>query len=311
MPWGWFRKAKSQVKPTASGAPFEGSLEAELLLAADRFDRSLAAVARATDSRLAAFDRYFEERRRGQPAGGKLDDATASDAAAWLGQTLRPIHGGRWAEHGHLGLGLADLGDVAGVWAFPLAMVRKKWELAAGLSLAGFVDRLPARLDHERRFAAELAAPRADDRRLIEAVAARPSTDAFAGWWRARHGQPLPRNLVGLREVDRFLRTHFLVHALRHETLVDLGVLMGELARGLFKGEWSFDEARATGDATRMAVRWPELDLYPVGRVYKLLVEQPESQTLDEYVRSVPAARRALGPNAGTESAPSEPPKTP
>lgn len=294
MPWAWLKKLTAATKTPASTPSPADALEAELVSAAQRFDTQLRAVAAATDSRLGAFDRLMVERRRAAASAGNLDNETASDAAAWLGEALRLAHGGRWAEHPYLGLGVAELGEIRGVWAFPLAMVRKKWELGEGLVIERFVDRLPARLDHERRFADELAAPPADERALIETVAASPSTERFASWWKARHGQPLPRNLVGLREVDRYLRTHYLVFALRHETLVDLGVLVGELARGLFDGAWSWDEARTSGDITRAAVRWPDLELYPIGRVYKMLVDQPEGQTLDEYVRSVPAARQAV-----------------
>jgi hypothetical protein len=110
----------------------------------------------------------------------------------------------------------------------------------------------------------------------------------------AQLGSDVPLTLMGLRSAERWLRGHFLVRTAPLDDFHRLGFLLGEVMRGLYGGRWDFADARRTGDWAHAALVFPELPFLPVGRILKLLVEQPEGNGLDDYVRLVPAARSEM-----------------
>lgn len=251
---------------------------------------------------VAAVDALIERERakhQGEPPQELL-----SQCAAFLGERLREAHGGAWREDDRFGVALAGAGGIAHGMAFPLAMAEKKWELGEKLKLAQFFANLPAGFERERVRSGygdgraltrwEIAERVAGVEPGRETWMAQASAEAFRAFWRARFGAEVALSLQGLREAERLLRSQFLMLTLREETLVQLGFFAGEIARGLYGGEWDFAEARTTRDPARCAMRWPELPLYPIGRTFKLLTERPEGEALDDFVRLVPSARREL-----------------
>jgi hypothetical protein len=237
--------------------------------------------------------------------GEPLPEAATSDAAAFLGEVVRALHGGHWGEDPLFGLALLDVGGLPGVRFLPLALVEKKHHLGTGLSWTRFFETLPARLEGER--ARPMADPGPVLPRLLAGgspvAAVQRETAAFGRAWQARFGSPLVLSLQGVRELERFLRSQFFVCGLSPEALVQAGLFVGEVGRGLFGGEWDLSEAQRTGEPARIALSWPELPCYPAGRVLRLMTEQPEGEALDEYLRLIPAARRELrGPASGPPS---------
>ena len=73
-----------------------------------------------------------------------------SDAAAFLGESLRAEAGGAWSEDARWGLVLAGVGGVRCFRFRPLEVVEKKRELGAGFSLAKVLHLLPERITKER-----------------------------------------------------------------------------------------------------------------------------------------------------------------
>src|SRR5690606_24158744 len=191
-----------------------------------------------------------------------------------------------------------------GLRLVPLAMAEKTWELRENLSLAQFIENLPARLDQERRWLTYQVGNRPSSeeiaRDLAETSAGRELAKAqeyvrnFGDWWKTRFGFPLPLTLQGVRELERFIRSQFFLFSLHEETLAQFGFFIGEVGRGLFEGEWNFDELREGGHPSRVALAWPELSYYPIGRIYKMFTERQESDALDEYLRLIPSARHEL-----------------
>ncbi|MBX3729671.1 MAG: hypothetical protein KF858_10845 [Candidatus Sumerlaeia bacterium] len=245
---------------------------------------SLPAAERAVEALLAA--------RPGEP----LPEEAASDAAAFLGEVVRVTHGGHWGDDPLFGLALLDVGGLPGARLLPLALVEKKRQLGTRLSWTRFFETLPARLDGER------TRPMADPGPMLPRLLAAESpvgavqreAAAFGRAWQDRFGSPLVLSLQGVRELERFLRSQFFLCGLPPDAFVQAGLFVGEVGRGLFGGEWDFAEARETGEPARIALRWPELPYYPVGRVLRLLTDQPEGEALDEYLRLIPAARKEL-----------------
>lgn len=248
---------------------------------------------------IAAAEERFAHAAR-QPGASGTPEAMLSDFAAYLGECGRAAHGGAWREDPLLGLVLVEVAGLPVVRLVPLAMAQKKAELGTELSLARFFETLPERLKRERPHAAppeppeDLAAQLAGGKWGTEQAAADAMARQFLAFWKTRHGLPLPMTLQGVREAERFLRAQFFLCTLPERTIAAMGFFVGEVGRGLFDGRWDFAELRAGGDVSRAALAWPELAYYPVGKVFKLLIEQPEGESLDEYLRLIPSARKTM-----------------
>jgi hypothetical protein len=242
----------------------------------------------------AAIDAHFEALRRD---GTAPDDETLAMAAAALGEDARRAHGGAWREDPFLGLVLAEVGGIAKVRLRALDAVRKKAQLGAAFRMEGFAARLPGRIAAEGAQAAYHDGP-PDMGALLatlrggDADALREAAGAWRAFWKSRFGQEIPFSLRMVKDMDAFLRTHYLVFALHEATLAHAGLYVGEVARGLFGGTWQ--PLPAGAEVHRLALAWPELTYYPVGRVFRMMSECPEGEGLGDYVRLIPAARKEL-----------------
>jgi hypothetical protein len=257
-----------------------------------------------------ALDAYLEAERKKAAPPGTPPEGLLSPAAAWLGEAVRGRHGGHWREHPVFGLVLEQPGNFRNFIFLPLQTVLKKWELRGDLSIARFLENLEQRFQAEERLVAyhnhtgrtakeyvRLLSGAADRGEAV--LVAKTEAQQFQRFWKERFGADLALSLTGVREAERFLRSQFFLITLRYETFVQMGFFVGEAARGLFEGQWDFREAAAENDPARAALAWPELSYYPVGRVLRLLTEQPETETLDEYIRLIPSARNELRKQAG------------
>lgn len=282
------RRLLERLFPPKPATPPPRTLEEEIAALAARWAEAHPGPAGA------AIDARFEALRR---EGATPDEETLAMAAAALGEDARRAHGGAWREDPFLGLVLADLGGVANVRLRALDAVRKKAQLGAAFRMEGFAAKLPERIAAERALAEYHATPTdmgalLDAMRRSDADPLREGAGAWRAFWKARFGQEIPFNLRMAKEMDAFLRTHYLVFALHEATLAHAGLYIGEVARGLFGGEWQ--PLGAGEEAHRLALAWPELRYYPIGRVCRMLTECPEGEGLDEYVRLIPAARKEL-----------------
>jgi hypothetical protein len=216
-----------------------------------------------------------------------------SDLAALLGEHVRPTAGGVWAEDPLYGLSLVGVGSIPHAVLGPYQIVRKKWQLGPRLSLQSLFANLPRHL---------LQVPREERTPLPPPETLSVEDDAEVSFAKeqalqartriaAQIGNDVPLTLVGLRSAERWLRSHFLVRTAPLDDFHRLGFLLGEVMRGLYGGRWDFADARRTGDWAHAALVFPELPFLPLGRILKMLLEQPEGNGLDEYVRLVPAAR--------------------
>lgn len=293
----WYREITRPPDP-ADKPDWNAPLGDLIAAGAARFERQLADADQPDIDAFLRHERAAAER----PADGPPRQI-ASDAACLVGERVRAEHGGEWREHHLLGVALVGVGGIPGAAFAPLRLVEKRWEIGDGLSVARFVESIPARLEAERAFKAS------DDRRWTLRDALGKMSGAKAGteqqtatWfaqrfrqrWFARHKAALPLSLQGVREAEAYLRSQFFLLFLDDFELATMGFFLGEVTRGLFQGEWTFDEALRREDATRAALAWPELPYYPVGKVFKMLTEQPEDGAFDEYVRLVPSARSEL-----------------
>lgn len=227
----------------------------------------------------------------------ELPESLANDAAAWFGEWVHAHHPeAHWREDDLYGLHLANLAGVEWGKFLPLALVEKKWELGARFSTAEFLDRFDERVEveAERASAADVETEQVrwlEERRGDAIVVVHQHLQQWVAYWRRHFRSDLPLTLLGVREMDSFLRSHYLINFLREEELINAGFFVGEVTRGLFEGEWHLAEARSPADAR---LRFPELDYFPVGKVFKLMTERPEDQKLDEYILLVPSARSEL-----------------
>lgn len=246
-------------------------------------------------------DRELDRLRDDTTPSTALQESLAVDAASFVGVAARRELGGSWEEDPVFGLILRFPGGRGLVKLRALDLVQKKWELGGALSLKKFFEKLPDRLVAECALPAWNKSPDISSLDFAKRVAGKSPREAaelaadftnqFRDAWMARFGRELPLSLSGVRELDKFLRTHYLVTAVSEEQLIGAGFFLGEVTRGLFDGEWDFREAE---DATRAALVWPEIKYYPVGRIYKMITALPEGEPLDEYVRLVPAARKEM-----------------
>ncbi|MEQ8822430.1 MAG: hypothetical protein RLY93_19520 [Sumerlaeia bacterium] len=234
---------------------------------------------------------------------GALPENLASDAAAFFGEAACLAHGGLWIEHGLMGLVLGEFGSIYNGHLVPLAMVQKKWELGPELSLSRFYATLPERIDLESQSLDYHQTPALDPKEMGKEILMTglqdPNapgvelTQEFQKFWKSRFKADLPVSLQGVREVDRFLRSHFFLYALHEETLIQAGFFLGEVGRGLYEGAWHMDNVADGNNPLKAELVWPEITYYPVGKIYKFMTER-EEQTLDEYLRLVPSARKAM-----------------
>lgn len=220
---------------------------------------------------------------------GAFSESLIGDLAAFLGETVRGEHGGEWAEAPLHGPVVQGLGGIPQAVYHPLALAEKKVRDRSRFSLAGFHATLPRRLE------AEATKPQPTPARPAAggppAAVAGEASERLRAFWNRRFRVTLPLSLTGVRELDGFLRSHYFISLLPESFLFEAGCLVGEVTRGLFGGKWAWDEQPRPD---RIALRWPELDYYPVGRIYKMMTTRPEGEPLDEYIRLVPSARAEL-----------------
>lgn len=286
------------TSPGAAASAPPASLEEELARAADRFEQW---ARRRTGNGAAALPlligRALDERKASQDDGG-LSEAVASDAAAALGEHWRAAFGGRWAEDPLHGIVLAGSGGLPAARLIPLSAVLRRWERGDTYCLEKLTKSL------EDRLAAEAALPPWPGGRMEElrarlaglegdeaAAAALSLAGEFRAHWRERPGGELPLSLVGVRALDGFLRTHYISCFLGPADLARAGFFLGEVGRGLFEGRWDF---RGLPSLESAPLRYPELDYFPIGRIFKMMTGQPAGEPLDEYLRLIPSARAEL-----------------
>ncbi len=267
-------------------------LEVSIEAAADRFRGWLG------DEGGIALARADEKLNQLHELKGDPGEAVAGDGAAFLGEALREAHSGEWVEDSVYGLVVAGVGGIGHGKFLPLNVIEHKLRVGPGWSLEKLFESIPARLDAERKLPipvmqdpAEIAARlRGMDAGQCAQTAAEYS-ERFRQFWRARFPVELPLSLTGVREVDGFLRSHYYLNFLGDVQLIEAGFFLGEVARGLFEGEWKFSESKAAEDA---ALVWLEIEYFPIGRIYKMMTEQPTGEPLDEYIRLVPSARKEM-----------------
>jgi hypothetical protein len=236
-----------------------------------------------------------------------LPEEAIGDAIAWLGEFVRMEHGGRWETDPDEGPHLVGVGSLPTRRFFPLAVLEKKQELRDRFAVMKFLNALDSRLEKESaRAPLGVVLPAWGE--LRSQPPNEVALDAANRWraaWKQHFGADLPFTLTGVREMDGFLRSQYLISILSADDKVAAGFFLGEVTRGLFGGEWSLSEASAAHEA---ALHFPEIDYYPIGKVFKVLAERPEDQQLDEYVRLLPSARSELRKQAAAVSAPVPPP---
>ncbi len=265
----WFR--------TRSGAGPEDPYAAAARRFRDWMPSSNDNVYTRADAALDAFDR------------AAFHESLLADLAAFLGEAVREEHGGDWRDAPLHGPVVQGLGDIPQAVYHPLALAEKKAADRSRFSLAGFHATLPRRLEAEATKPQPTPASSATGG--PPAAVARDASEQLRAFWNQRFRVTLPLSLTGVRELDGFLRSHYFISLLPESFLFNAGCLVGEVARGLFGGEWAWNEHPRPD---RIALRWPELDYYPVGRIYKMMTARPEGEPLDEYIRLVPSARAEL-----------------
>ncbi len=294
-----FFKELTLSRPPADSEPKPTALEEEIQAEARVFERTLMLDRPATegdiDTRISALTK------------DDFTDTFLSGLAAWTGERLRTKHGGSWSEDSAHGLVLSGVLGVAHVRAFPLAIAIHKTAKSDTFSIQTFMNNVDEGLRREKAFTEyHSSAPSALDGHGFEntPTTARELAESFRSFWLMRFGRPLPPSLHGVRQMDSFLRSQYLFATVRDETIAQSGFFLGEVARSLFQGEWDFTKARETGAAKDAALCWPEIDLYPIGRIYKMLTERPDADPLDEYIRLIPSARSELRKTANNEETP-------
>ncbi|CAN5278802.1 hypothetical protein BH09SUM1_BH09SUM1_32880 [soil metagenome] len=274
------------------------SVDKNLERSAKRFEEWVTAHPTALDPAEQNFGRRMDralESIRGSDADAALPNQIANDAAAYLGEALRKDYPEAvWREDEMYGLHLANLANMPHARFLALHATQKKWELRDKLSLAKFLESAPARIEAESKLPhlSQTSDIKWQGRIGEEArSAAEHHAQAFRKYWSDRHQSELPPTLLGVREMDKFLRSNYLLNFLGEEQLIAAGFFLGEVARGLFGGHWDFSRS---SNRINAALVYPELEFYPVGRIFKMMTEQPEGEPLDEYVRLIPSARKAV-----------------
>jgi hypothetical protein len=280
---------KKLLQKAAPAAP--PSLDEELASASQRAEKLLRGTGLDPTDPPRAIDAFIERRSKDPQAAASAD--LLSDLAALLGGHVRSTVGGQWGDDPLFGLSILQPRTLPHAVIGPLQAIRKKWQLGEGLKLANLVANLPSHLNAQARRpeSPPLVIPQSGmDESAFAASCAKQACTFIA----RDLGVDIPMTLVGLRHAERWLRGQFLVRTVPLADLHRLGFLLGEVMRGLYGGKWSFDQARQTADLADTALIQPELPFYPLGRVMKMMLEQPEGNGLDEYVRLVPAARKGM-----------------
>lgn len=296
----WIGSESTQEEPSG--------LEASARRAAKAFegwlDERFAGASASGSLVLEKCDEAFSRMREETGSGEALPESFAADAACFLGEEFRKRHGGAWEDSPLWGPHVRGFGGLPEGRFHPMAIAEKKWEAGKSFTLAAFFTSLPPRIEAEQGKPASTAPTAAEyanrlrgktgDDALREAGAI---VEDFRGFWRSRVGMSPPLSLMGVREVDGFLRSHYFVSFLGDGHLVQAGIFVGEVGRGLFEGVWDFTRLES---ADRAALRYPELEYYPVGRIYKMMTERPSADPLDEYLRLIPSARAELRKQGAT-----------
>ncbi len=231
-----------------------------------------------------------------------------NNAAAFLGELVRSRFGGEWQTHRLFGLSLVNLGGVEGFVFSPLHLVEKKAELGEGVSMERVLGIIPQRIDAAKVDRTRFGYSNATLEQVLENLLKEYTTinvraallsEELLRQWPERFGRPLVRSLVGIRELDTFLKSQHFLFSFDDELLARLGVFVGEVIRGLYGGEWTY---AGTGDTAAISLEFPELALHPVGKVYKLLSIQKRGESLEEYLRLIPSARQAMKDRLGATS---------
>lgn len=229
-----------------------------------------------------------------------LREQTINGVASYLGVLVQKHFGGRWREHEVLGISLCTLKGIDGLCFSPRHLVEKKWALRKNLSIERILASIPkhvAGVEQDRQnypfnsAGLESFLQKLQEEKTPLAVRCSLIAQELSTHWGERFGKPLPRSLVGVRELDLFLKGQFFVFSCDHHFLFRMGVFLGEVARGLYGGEWGIEKEEAV---TALKLRYQELALSPVGKIYKTLSKQTEGETLEEYLLLVPSAREEL-----------------
>lgn len=223
-----------------------------------------------------------------------VDERFLESVTAAIGELAIERHGGQWHDDPVAGIVVERLGGVEGLRLHPEAVVARCIGPGTAFDLAQFFESLEPRIDAERAAVPVRSSPAMDWDLLRKEAAneqAALEADRFRAAWRVRFRQELPFTLLGVRELDQFLRSHFLVSRFPESEWARAGFFLGEVGRGLFGGDWELANARAPHEA---ALHFPELDYLPIGRIYRMMTERPTGDPLDEYLRLIPSARSEL-----------------
>lgn len=295
----WLKKRRASTEGSSPGGD---SLAGEIAQGAERFRTWVkTSHPELSPDSVAAIDQSIAQYPAG--TGEALPEAFASDAASALGEILRDRFGGEWKNDALHGPVISSPSGLDHGRLIPLAAIERKALHPDGFSLEKLVDSLRERLVAEEKITPWPGGGAGGAFAPLEGLTGSPAHEAahtmaqdFRKEWEARLGAPVALSLMGVRQVDRFLRSHYIACFLEEGDFVRAGIFLGEVGRGLFGGNWDFSH----GDAPDLApLRYPELDYYPIGRIFKMMVEKPEGEPLDEYLRLIPSARRELAGGQG------------
>ncbi|MGF1572023.1 MAG: hypothetical protein ACFCU1_03035 [Sumerlaeia bacterium] len=225
---------------------------------------------------------------------------TLNAAASYLGILVQGHFQGEWCEHEIFGICLNQLKGIEGLVFSPKHLVEKKSALREELSLERILGSLPRRIEavesDRSRFpyestSAEELLTRYSDSSTPLAVRFSLIAQEFTAHWEQRFRKPLTRSLVGAKELDIFLKSQYFVFSCDHLLLQHMGIFIGEIARGLYGGQWTLESTSGVSD---LKLVYPELALSPLGKIYKTLSKQAEDESLEEYLRLIPSAREEL-----------------
>ncbi len=217
------------------------------------------------------------------------------NTAAFIGERFIKKFGGEWAEDETYGMIISSFqGKDSGF--DPFALSERAWEIGERNFLGSFFSAVPKRLSHEKKIRPEWTEAQKKFREILNGKELDNGSivriiEVFRDNWEACFGRELPLSLIGLKELDKYLQSHYILNFLSIEELIAAGLYTGEIGRQLFGGEWIIPESKRSD---RIALRYPELDYFPVGRIFKMMTEKPEKEPLDEYIRLIPSARKEL-----------------